>query len=378
MKIVIAPDSFKETLSAFEVASTIESSFQNVFPEAEIIKIPIADGGEGTVEAMVRASDGSFEFSEVEGPMGNITSAKWGMLGNSKTAVIEIAEACGLHLVQVNKRNPMTASSFGVGQLVVAALDKGAKKIIIGLGGSATNDGGYGFLRAIGVQFLDSEGNELNGHFETLSLLSDINFNHIDTRIKNTSIEIACDVDNPLLGEKGASKVFAAQKGASNKMIEELESIMTNYYEIISSQLGSQLNDRPGFGAAGGLGFGISAFINSELKSGINIVLEALNFNQYLLDADLVITGEGRIDSQSERGKAPIGVIKYANQLNCKVIVIAGSVDDPKTFNQKFNVTNSYGIVNAKFSIEKAFEDPYGCLKSVSQKAAEDFKVLVT
>ncbi|MDC1065742.1 glycerate kinase [Candidatus Pseudothioglobus singularis] len=378
MKIVIAPDSFKETLSAFEVASTIESSFQNVFPEAEIIKIPIADGGEGTVEAMVRATDGSFEFSEVEGPMGNITSAKWGMLGNSKTAVIEIAEACGLHLVQANKRNPMTASSFGVGQLVVAALDKGAKKIIIGLGGSATNDGGYGFLRAIGVQFLDSEGNELNGHFETLSLLSDINFNHIDTRIKNTSIEIACDVDNPLLGERGASKVFAAQKGASNKMIEELESIMTNYYEIISSQLGSQLNDRPGFGAAGGLGFGISAFINSELKSGINIVLEALNFNQYLLDADLVITGEGRIDSQSERGKAPIGVIKYANQLNCKVIVIAGSVDDPKTFNQKFNVTNSYGIVNAKFSIEKAFEDPYGCLKSVSQKAAEDFKVLVT
>ncbi|ALE01467.1 glycerate kinase [Candidatus Pseudothioglobus singularis] len=378
MKIVIAPDSFKETLSAFEVASTIESSFQNVFPEAEIIKIPIADGGEGTVEAMVRATDGSFEFSEVEGPMGNITSAKWGMLGNSKTAVIEIAEACGLHLVQANKRNPMTASSFGVGQLVVAALDKGAKKIIIGLGGSATNDGGYGFLRAIGVQFLDSEGNELNGHFETLSLLSDINFNHIDTRIKNTSIEIACDVDNPLLGEKGASKVFAAQKGASNKMIEELESIMTNYYEIISSQLGSQLNDRPGFGAAGGLGFGISAFINSELKSGINIVLEALNFNQYLLDADLVITGEGRIDSQSKRGKAPIGVIKYANQLNCKVIVIAGSVDDPKTFNQKFNVTNSYGIVNAKFSIEKAFEDPYGCLKSVSQKAAEDFKVLVT
>ena len=378
MKIVIAPDSFKETLSAFEVASTIESSFQNVFPEAEIIKIPIADGGEGTVEAMVRATDGSFEFSEVEGPMGNITSAKWGMLGNSKTAVIEIAEACGLHLVQANKRNPMTASSFGVGQLVVAALDKGAKKIIIGLGGSATNDGGYGFLRAIGVQFLDSEGNELNGHFETLSSLSDINFNHIDTRIKNTSIEIACDVDNPLLGENGASKVFAAQKGASNKMIEELESIMTNYYEIISSQLGSQLNDRPGFGAAGGLGFGISAFINSELKSGINIVLEALNFNQYLLDADLVITGEGRIDSQSERGKAPIGVIKYANQLNCKVIVIAGSVDDPKTFNQKFNVTNSYGIVNAKFSIEKAFEDPYGCLKSVSQKAAEDFKVLVT
>jgi len=378
MKIVIAPDSFKETLSAFEVASTIESSFQNVFPEAEIIKIPIADGGEGTVEAMVRATDGSFEFSEVEGPMGNITSAKWGMLGNSKTAVIEIAEACGLHLVQANKRNPMTASSFGVGQLVVAALDKGAKKIIIGLGGSATNDGGYGFLRAIGVQFLDSEGNELNGHFETLSLLSDINFNHIDTRIKNTSIEIACDVDNPLLGEKGASKVFAAQKGASNTMIEELESIMTHYYEIISSQLGRQLNDRPRFGAAGGLGFGISAFINSELKSGINIVLEALNINQYLLDADLVITGEGRIDSQSERGKAPIGVIKYANQLNCKVIVIAGSVDDPKTFNQKFNVTNSYGIVNAKFSIEKAFEDPYGCLKSVSQKAAEDFKVLVT
>jgi glycerate kinase len=378
MKIVIAPDSFKETLSAFEVASAIESGFQNVFPEAEIIKIPIADGGEGTVDAMVRATNGSFEFLEVEGPMGENTRAKWGMLGNSKTAVIEIAEACGLHLVSANKRNPMAASSYGVGQLVIAALDKGAKKIIIGLGGSSTNDGGYGFLRAIGVQFLDSKGNELNGHFETLSLLSDINLSHIDNRIKNTSIEIACDVDNLLLGHQGATRVFAAQKGASNKMIEELESIMTHYYEVISGQFKSQARDQPGFGAAGGLGFGISAFSNSELMSGISIVLETLNFNQYLLDADLVITGEGRIDSQSERGKAPIGVINCANQLNCRVLVIAGSVDDPKVFNQKFNVTNSYGIVNEKFSIEKAFEDPYGCLKNVSQKAAEDFKALVT
>ncbi len=377
MKIVIAPDSFKETLSAFEVASAIESGFQNVFPEAEIIKIPIADGGEGTVDAMVRATNGSFEFSEVEGPMGDITRAKWGMLGKSKTAVIEIAESCGLHLVSANKRNPMAASSYGVGQLVIAALDKGAKKIIIGLGGSATNDGGYGFLRAIGVQFLDSKGNELNGHFETLNLLSDINLSHIDTRIKSTLIEIACDVDNPLLGDQGATRVFAAQKGASNQMIEELESIMTHYYEIISGQLKNQAHDQPGFGAAGGLGFGISAFLNSELKSGISIVLESLNFNQYLLDADLVITGEGRIDSQSERGKAPIGVINYANQLNRRVFVIAGSVDDPKVFNQKFNVTNSYGIVNEKFSIERAFEDPYGCLKNISQKAAEDFKALV-
>ena len=377
MKIVIAPDSFKETLSAFEVASAIESGFQNVFPEAEIIKIPIADGGEGTVDAMVRATNGSFEFSEVEGPMGDTTRAKWGMLGKSKTAVIEIAEACGLHLVSANKRNPMAASSYGVGQLVIAALDKGAKKIIIGLGGSATNDGGYGFLRAIGVQFLDSKGNELNGHFETLNLLSDINLSHIDTRIKSTLIEIACDVDNPLLGDQGATRVFAAQKGASNQMIEELESIMTHYYEIISGQLKNQAHDQPGFGAAGGLGFGISAFLNSELKSGISIVLESLNFNQYLLDADLVITGEGRIDSQSERGKAPIGVINYANQLNRRVFVIAGSVDDPKVFNQKFNVTNSYGIVNEKFSIERAFEDPYGCLKNISQKAAEDFKALV-
>ena len=378
MKIVIAPDSFKETLSAFEVASAIESSFQNVFPDAEIIKIPIADGGEGTVDAMVRATNGSFEFSEVEGPMGEITKAKWGMLGNSKTAVIEIAEACGLHLVQANKRNPMAASSFGVGQLVIAALDKGAKKIIIGLGGSATNDGGFGFLRAIGVQFLDSKGNELNGHFETLSLLSDINLSHIDTRIKNTSIEVACDVDNPLLGDQGASAVFASQKGASNKMIEELESIMAHYYGITSSKLSIQLSDQPGYGAAGGLGFAFKAFLNSELKSGINTVLETLNFNQYLLDADLVITGEGRIDSQSLRGKAPIGVINYANQLNCRVFVIAGSVDDPKTFNQKFNVTNSYSIVNEKLSVEKAFEDPYGCLKKVSQKAAEDFRELVT
>ncbi len=378
MKIVIAPDSFKETLSAFEVASTIESSFHKALPQAEIIKIPIADGGEGTVDAMVTATNGSFVFSEVEGPMGEITRAKWGMLGNSKTAVIEIAEACGLHLVSADKRNPMIASSFGVGQLLIAALDQGAKKIIIGLGGSATNDGGFGFLRALGVQFLDSGGNELNGHFETISLLSDINLSHIDSRINSTTIEIACDVDNPLLGVQGATAIFAAQKGASKKMIVQLESIMAHYYEIISSKLNSKLLDQPGFGAAGGLGFGIKAFLNSELKSGINIVLEALNFNQYLKDADLVITGEGRMDSQSERGKAPIGVIESANELNCRVFVIAGSIDDPNTFNKKFGIDCSYSIVNEKVSIEEALEDPLGNLQSISEKAAEDFKKLVT
>lgn len=374
MKIVIAPDSFKETLSAIEAASAIEAGFKEVLPEAEIIKIPIADGGEGTVDAMVSATNGSYVYTEVEGPMREVVNAKWGMLGSSKTAVIEIAEACGLHLVTPEKRNPMIASSFGVGQLLIAALDKGAHRIIIGLGGSATNDGGYGFLRALGVQFMDSMGNVLNGDFENLSLLSDINLSQMDSRIKNVSIEIACDVDNPLLGNQGASAIFAAQKGASKKMIVQLETIMNHYSEIISRKFNHNFTDQPGAGAAGGLGYAFSVFINAAFKRGINIVLETLNFKQYLLDAELVVTGEGRIDSQSERGKAPIGIINYAKQYNCRIIVIAGLVDDPKTFIKKFGVNNTYSIVNDELSIKKALENPYESLKAASKTAAEDYK----
>ena len=223
--------------------------------------------------------------------MRKVVNAKWGMLGSSKTAVIEIAEACGLHLLSPEKRNPMIASSFGVGQLLIAALDKGLKHIIIGLGGSATNDGGYGFLRALGVQFMDSTGNVLNGDFKNLSLLADINLSQMDSRIKNVSIEIACDVDNPLLGNQGASTIFAAQKGASKKMIVQLESIMTHYSEIISRKFNHNFTDQPGFGAAGGLGYAFSVFINSAFKRGVNIFLDTLHFKQYLLDAELVVTG---------------------------------------------------------------------------------------
>ena len=378
MKIVIAPDSYKETLTSIEVASAIESGFQEIFPNAEFIKLPIADGGEGTVDSMVTASNGRIFFTDVQGPMGEITSAKWGMLGNSKTAVIEIAEACGLHLVPKVNRNPMKASSFGVGELLLAAIEKGANHIIIGLGGSATNDGGYGFLRAIGVKFLNSKGKELNENFESLSSLSDINLSQIDAQIKNVTIDIACDVDNPLLGSQGASQIFAAQKGADSSMIRQLESTMTHYSRVISNKLNCDFLDQPGFGAAGGLGYGFSIFLDSKLKSGINIVLERFNFSQILEDADLVVTGEGRIDSQSERGKAPIGVISHAKKHDCRVFVIAGSVDDSKKFVQNFSVDGIYSIVCESLSIEQALSDPYEHLKETSKNAARDFKDLVT
>ena len=374
MKILIAPDSFKETLTATDAANAIEEGFLDIFPEANILKLPIADGGEGTVDVLVTATQGKYFSTKVSGPTGEYINAKWGMLGNSKTAVIEIAEACGLHLVALKKRNPMNTSSFGVGELILAATDEGAEHIIIGLGGSATNDGGMGFLKAIGVQFLDSFGKELTGGVESLNTLSDINITSIDSRLKGVSFEIACDVDNPLIGQQGASVIFGSQKGADEKMINQLDNLLSHYSRIASSKLNNNLSMHPGAGAAGGIGYGFLAFLKADQKSGVQIILEKLNFEQHLSTTDLVITGEGRFDSQSLRGKAPMGVIDYARKHKCSIFVIAGSTENDEILENKYDIDKLFSIISNDLSFEQSIVNPHDSLMATARKAAQHYK----
>jgi glycerate kinase len=374
MKILIAPDSFKETLTATDAANAIEEGFLDIFPEANILKLPIADGGEGTVDVLVTATQGKYFSTKVSGPTGEYINAKWGMLGNSKTAVIEIAEACGLHLVTLKKRNPMNTSSFGVGELILAAIDEGAEHIIIGLGGSATNDGGMGFLKAIGVQFLDSFGKELTGGVESLNTLLDINITSIDSRLKGVSFEIACDVDNPLIGPQGASVIFGSQKGADEKMINQLDNLLSHYSRIASSKLNNNLSMHPGAGAAGGIGYGFLAFLKADQKSGVQIILEKLNFEQHLSTTDLVITGEGRFDSQSLRGKAPMGVIDYARKHKCSIFVIAGSTENDEILENKYDIDKLFSIISNDLSFEQSIVNPHDSLMATARKAAQHYK----
>jgi glycerate kinase len=306
--------------------------------------------------------------------MGEVVSAKWGMLGDTKTAVIEVAEACGLHLVSIEKRNPMLASSHGVGELILAAVDEGAEHIIIGLGGSSSNDGGMGFLRAIGIRFLDISGNQLRGDVSILSSLSDIDLSYIDPRLKEISFEVACDVDNPLVGPQGASAIFASQKGADSEMIDQLEIILNHYSSVISRKLNNDVSLYPGAGAAGGIGYGFKAFLNAELKSGIKIILDKLDFNHHLLNADLVLTGEGKIDSQSDRGKAPIGVIEYAKRHKCRVFIIAGALENSDTLISNYGIDKAFSVVSSELSIEEAMASPFESLMAISREAAQHYK----
>ncbi|MBP2194796.1 glycerate kinase [Pantoea cypripedii] len=326
MKIVIAPDSYKESLSALEVASAIEAGFRDIFPEADYVKIPVADGGEGTVEAMVAATQGSIVRLTVTGPLGEPVDAFYGLSGDTRTAFIEMAAASGLELVPASRRDPLITTSFGTGELIKNALDRGVGHIIIGIGGSATNDGGSGMMQALGARLLDNQGHEIAYGGGALPQLARIEIDHLDARIRQCRFEVACDVTNPLTGEKGASAIFGPQKGATPELVEQLDQALAHYADIIHRDLDIDVLHIAGGGAAGGMGAALHAFCQAELRRGIEIVTEALGLAEQVQDASLVITGEGRIDSQTINGKVPIGVAQVAKQFNKPVIGIAGSL----------------------------------------------------
>ncbi|WP_318370199.1 glycerate kinase, partial [Enterobacter sp.] len=280
MKIVIAPDSYKESLSASEVAQAIEKGFREIFPQAHYVAVPVADGGEGTVEAMIAATQGSEQVARVTGPLGTAVDARWGMSGDGKTAFIEMAAASGLALVPPELRNPLITTSRGTGELILHALDHGARNIIIGIGGSATNDGGAGMVQALGAKLCDANGTSIGYGGGSLNTLNTIDISGLDPRLKACAIRVACDVTNPLIGEKGASRIFGPQKGATEALIVELDNNLAHYASVIKKSLRVEVKDVPGSGAAGGMGAALMAFLGAELRSGIEIVTEALNLEE--------------------------------------------------------------------------------------------------
>lgn len=323
MKIVIAPDSFKGSLTAQEAAEAIKDGFIKVFPNAEYVLVPMADGGEGTVQSLVDATHGKLLEKEVTGPLGTKVLAKYGILGDKITGVIEMAQASGISYVNKDTKNPLITTTYGTGELIKTCLDKGVKQIIIGIGGSATNDGGAGLAEALGVKFLDKNGKELKRGGGSLGDLVTIDISGIDARVKDLHITIASDVTNPLCGLKGASSVFGPQKGATPEMVQILDKNLSHYADILKSQLGKDVKDIPGAGAAGGLGAGLLAFTQSTMKKGIDIVVDYVNLKDKVKDAALVITGEGGIDFQTQYGKTPFGVAQATKQVNSKTVVVA-------------------------------------------------------
>jgi glycerate kinase len=330
MKIVIAPDSFKENLTSLEVASEIETGLRRVWPDADCLKVPMADGGEGTVQSLVDATGGELVRCEATAPLGNKVMATYGLLGDGKTAVIEMAEASGLPLVPKEKRNPLAASTFGTGELIADALHRGVEEIIIGLGGSATNDGGAGMAQALGVRFLDAEGAPITDRLGggRLGEIAKIDTRWVNPALCRARISVACDVTNPLTGEKGASRVYGPQKGANPVMVETLDRNLAHFAALIWRDLGIEIGSRPGAGAAGGMGAGLMAFTDATLKRGVELVVAATRLEELMEGADLAITGEGRVDFQTAFGKTPSGVAAAARKHGVPVVAIGGGLSD--------------------------------------------------
>ena len=344
MKIVIAPDSYKESLSALDVACAIEAGFREIYPDAEYVKIPVADGGEGTVEAMVAATQGRVLPVKVTGPLGEPVAGFYGVSGDEQCAFIEMAAASGLELLSPAQRNPLKTTSWGTGELIRHALDLGVRRIIIGLGGSATNDGGAGMVQALGAKLLTDEHQQIGQGGAELAALMKIDISELDSRLADCQIDVACDVTNPLTGEEGASAVFGPQKGATPEMVTNLDHALAHYAACIKQDLGIDVLSLEGGGAAGGMGAALFAFCGAKLRPGIDIVTEALHLDTLVADANLVITGEGRMDSQTIHGKVPVGVARVARRYHIPVIGIAGSLT------ADVGVVHQHGI-DAVFSV---------------------------
>ncbi len=328
MRIIVAPDSYKGSLSALAVAQAMERGIHAVFSEAEVLKVPIADGGEGTVEALVAATGGRLLYAEVRGPLGDPVRAHWGISGEGTTAFLEMAAASGLPLVPEGRRDPRVTSTFGTGQLLKAALEAGLRKVILGIGGSATNDGGMGMARALGARLLDAEGRDLPEGGAALARLHQIDLSGLDPRLAEASILVACDVDNPLCGPRGASAVYGPQKGATPEGVAELDAALGVFAAVATKVTGRDIANVPGAGAAGGLGAGLLFFTPAVLRPGVAIVLEATGFEALVLGVDLVFTGEGRTDFQTSMGKAPVGVAELASHVGVPVICLSGGLGE--------------------------------------------------
>ena len=359
MKIIVSPDSFKGSCSAIEVANSIEKAILSIDNTIEVVKMPVADGGEGTIDAITSCVLAEIVEIEVCDPMGNAAMACYALIDEGKTAIIEMAQASGLPMVPIDERNPLLASTYGTGQLMKDALDKGCKKMIIGIGGSATNDGGAGVLMALGASFKNAKGEEIALGGGALAELTTIDLSEFDSRIFDVEITVACDVTNPLTGENGASYVYGPQKGATPEMVQELDAALAHFAKVSADKLGEDYSAYPGTGAAGGLGFALIAYCKAKFAAGIDIVLNVSGFEKELQDADLVITGEGRIDGQSVQGKVLYGIGTRAKEKNVPVIAIGGTVRSDSEALLDHGITAMFSIANGPITLEYAME--HGC-----------------
>ncbi len=373
IKVVCAPDSFKGSISAVDAALAMEEGVKKYLPSAIVEKIPLSDGGEGLVETLLASAGGTSQVIKVTDPLGEPIWSEYGILNDKKTAVMEMAAASGLPLIPREKRNPLKTTTTGTGELVKNALDKGCSRIIMGIGGSATNDGGMGMASALGIRIFDAEGNLLAGKGEDLIKIKRIDLEELDPRIKKVKIQVACDVNNPLTGPEGAARVYGPQKGASEEMVEVLERGLKNLAEIIKKQYNLDVEDVPGAGAAGGLGAALLAFFGGELQPGTDLVLQAVSFSERIEGAQLILTGEGKLDKQTAHGKVIAGVSREAGKKGIPVVALAGTIEDAEYLHDKLELNAYYPIVNRPMSLDEAVENAFDLIREAAQQVVRIF-----
>lgn len=376
MKVVILPDSFKESLDATQVAEAIYKGFVSIFPNADYHLLPLADGGEGTVQALIASTEGIIETVSVTGPLYEQVNAKIAFSKDKRIAYIEMAEACGLHLVPKEKRNPFNTTSYGVGECIVYAVERGATELIIGVGGSSTNDGGIGMAAALGYQFFDQNGQEVEGNGYSLLKVASMSATNRNPKLSEVKITIAADVVNPLTGKNGATYVFGPQKGLPANKLPELDEAMGKFYELTENFLGKKVSTIPGSGAGGGMGAGLMLFANASIKKGIDLVLEHLNVAEICKDADIVIVGEGRMDGQTAFGKAPVGAAACAPP-NAKVIAICGSIGHGSEELYKHGIDAIFPTIPAILPIEEIMDNAFHNIQRTARNVAALLKGLI-
>lgn len=372
--ITVAVDSFKGSLTSFQVACAVEKGFKKVFPDCVVNKVSIADGGEGTVDALVQTLAGEYVDVMVADPLMRPIQARYGVIENGKTAVMEMSAASGLPLLLESERNPLKTTTYGTGEMIAHALKHGCRDFLIGIGGSATNDAGVGMLRALGYKFFDRDGKLLHGGGEILEHIAIIDSDNVMPELKEAKFTVACDVTNPLYGPNGAAYIFAPQKGATPKMVEQLDLGLKNFAQVVQRHLGVDISELPGAGAAGGLGGALKAFLGATLERGIEMVLNAMNFGQIISDSELVITGEGRLDKQTVMGKAPSGVMQVASSIGIPTIAIGGAIKDCPELRES-GFAAMFPIVAMPTSLENAME--YGVAMDNVERTTEQIAKMI-
>ena len=368
MKIVISPQAFKGSITAMNAAKAIESGVKSVMPDCETVLIPIADGGDGTLETLIDVMGGDIITEKVTGPLGSKVKANWGALSDQKTAIVEMASTSGLTLIKPKDLDPYKATTYGLGEIISKALDKGYREFIVGIGGSATNDAGAGLAQALGIKLLNSSGKEIELGGFNLKHLDTIDMSGLDPRILESKFNVACDVDNPMCGPEGASAVYGPQKGASQEMITVLDSALQHFSHVVHRDLNKEVKHMPGAGAAGGLGGGMVAFLNASLKKGIDIVLETLEFDEKIEGADLLITGEGQMDFQTVFSKAPIGAAKVGKSKNIPVVSLSGSLGAEYELVHDHGIDAAFSILPRPMTLEEASENAHELISKTTEE----------